>query len=123
LLVEDNVVNQLLMRRLLDRLGYRADIASNGIEAIDALIRQQYDVVFMDVLMPEMDGLVATHRIREDFETSRQPHIIAMTANAMQGDREECLNAGMDDYMSKPIQVHDLIQVLERSAHPTVQPS
>jgi signal transduction histidine kinase/DNA-binding response OmpR family regulator len=116
LVVEDNPVNLKLAQLLLARLGYRSDVAGNGIEALDALCRQSYDVVLMDVQMPEMDGLEASRRIRADFDTNVQPCIIAMTANAMQGDREECLNAGMNDYLSKPIQVHDLVEALERAA-------
>ncbi len=115
LLAEDNVVNQKLAIRILDRMGYRPDIAANGLEVIDALQRHSYDLVLMDVQMPEMDGLEATHMIRTNFPHHRQPHIIAMTANAMQGDREACIAAGMDDYVSKPIQVKELQSALERT--------
>jgi signal transduction histidine kinase/DNA-binding response OmpR family regulator len=115
LVVEDNPVNLKLAQLLLKRLGYRSDIAGNGIEAIEALKRQPYDLVLMDVQMPEMDGLEATRRIRQEFKANRQPRIVAMTANAMQGDREECLNARMDDYLSKPIQVRELVDALERA--------
>jgi PAS domain S-box-containing protein len=115
LVVEDNPVNLKLTQMMLKRLGYRSDIAGNGIEAIEALKRQPYDLVLMDVQMPEMDGLEATRRIRQEFKANRQPRIVAMTANAMQGDREECLNAGMDDYLSKPIQVRELVDALERT--------
>jgi CheY-like chemotaxis protein len=111
LLAEDNVVNQKLALRLLEQMGYRADMASNGIEAIESLERQIYDVILMDVQMPEMDGLEATRTIRKLTYTT-QPHIIAMTANAMEGDRELCLLAGMDDYISKPIRVDELIGAL-----------
>ena len=113
LLAEDNAVNQKLATRLLERMGYRADIAANGLEVIAALERQRYDLILMDVQMPEMDGLDATRHIRREFESTVQPRIIAMTANAMQGDREMCLEAGMDDYVSKPIQVKDLQAALE----------
>jgi signal transduction histidine kinase/CheY-like chemotaxis protein len=115
LLAEDNAVNQKLTLRLLAQLGYRADVAGNGLEVITALERQPYDVVLMDVQMPELDGLEATRRIRQQWVPPRGPRIIAMTANAMQGDREECLAAGMDDYISKPIRVHDLLSALQRS--------
>ncbi|MBI4631240.1 MAG: response regulator, partial [Chloroflexi bacterium] len=114
LLAEDNAVNQKLAVRLLERMGYRADIAANGLEVIAALERQRYDVILMDMQMPEMDGLDATRRIRRELAPQVQPRIIAMTANAMQGDREMCLEAGMDDYVSKPIQVKDLQTALER---------
>jgi signal transduction histidine kinase/DNA-binding response OmpR family regulator len=115
LLVEDNAVNQKLALRLLDKLGVRADVAGNGIECLQALDRQPYDLIFMDVQMPEMDGLEASRRIREKPGGSEQPYIIAMTANAMQGDREECLAAGMNDYVSKPIRPDALAQALERA--------
>jgi signal transduction histidine kinase/DNA-binding response OmpR family regulator len=115
LLAEDNVVNQKLALRLLAQMGYRADVAANGREAIQALERQRYDVVLMDVQMPEMDGLDATREICRRWPSGRRPHIIAMTANAMQGDREDCLAAGMDDYVSKPIRVDELVQALRRS--------
>lgn len=108
LLAEDNVVNQKVALHLLQRLGYRADVAGNGLEVLEALRRQTYDVVLMDVQMPEMDGLEATQRICEEWSALDRPYIIAMTANAMQGDRQLCLNAGMDDYLSKPIRIDAL---------------
>ena len=111
LLAEDLLVNQKLALRLLEQMGYRADVASNGIEAIESIERQPYDVILMDVQMPEMDGLEATRQIRK--KDLSQPFIIAMTANAMAGDREICLEAGMDLYISKPIRVPELITVLE----------
>ena len=113
LLAEDNAVNQKLALTLFQRMGYRADVVADGLEAIDALKRQTYDVVFMDVHMPEMDGLAATKQICQRWQEKR-PRIVAMTANAMQGDRERCLQAGMDDYVSKPIRLGDLVQALER---------
>ncbi|MCW5661636.1 MAG: GAF domain-containing protein [Burkholderiaceae bacterium] len=116
LLAEDNVVNQKLALRLLSQMGYRADVASNGIEAIESIERQPYDVVLMDVQMPEMDGLEATRRITAKFARGARPRIVAMTANAMQGDREECLAAGMDDYVTKPIRVDALVQALTQTA-------
>jgi signal transduction histidine kinase/CheY-like chemotaxis protein len=112
LLAEDNAVNQKLALRLLQQMGYRADVAGNGIEAIEALQRQPYDVVLMDVQMPEMDGLEATRRIVASWPAGDRPRIVAMTANAMQGDREQCLAAGMDDYITKPIRVDVLQQAL-----------
>ena len=112
LLAEDNQVNQRVAVLMLERLGLRADTASNGLEALQSLERQPYDVIFMDVQMPEMDGLEATRRIRADFPPERQPFIIALTANALVGDRERCLEAGMDEYIAKPIRSEDLVTVL-----------
>jgi len=117
LLAEDNVVNQKLALRLLSQMGYRADVAANGVEAIRSLERQPYDVILMDVQMPEMDGLEASRRICSRWPRDSRPHIIAMTANAMQGDREICLEAGMDDYVSKPIRVDELVRALYET-HP-----
>ncbi|HEY9875560.1 MAG TPA: response regulator, partial [Candidatus Obscuribacterales bacterium] len=112
LLAEDNVVNQKVALHLLKRMGYRADVAGNGLEVLEALRMLSYDVVLMDVQMPEMDGLEATKRIVQNAEQTNRPRIIAMTANAMQGDRDVCLNAGMDDYISKPIRMEQLVEVL-----------
>ena len=112
LLAEDNAVNQKLALRLLQQMGYRADLASNGIEAIECVARQTYDVVLMDVQMPEMDGIEASRRITTRWPAGRRPRIVAMTANAMQGDREMCLAAGMDDYLSKPIRLDELVEAL-----------
>jgi signal transduction histidine kinase/DNA-binding response OmpR family regulator len=112
LLAEDNVVNQKLALRLLQHMGYRADLASNGLEAIESVQRQTYDVVLMDVQMPEMDGLAATRAICARWSADERPRIIAMTANAMQGDRDMCLSAGMDDYVTKPIRVDALVAAL-----------
>ena len=140
LLAEDNLVNQQVALHLLQRMGYRADVAGNGWEALEALSRQSYDVVLMDVQMPEMDGLTAARCIRQAWSEdwagedagnrvqeylqnpkfkipnpkSRRPRIIAMTANAMQGDREMCLEAGMDDYISKPIRLEELVRALSK---------
>jgi CheY-like chemotaxis protein len=114
LLAEDNQVNQKLAKRILEQMGYRTDIASNGVEAVESIERQSYDVILMDVQMPEMDGLDATRSIR-NLSTVTQPHIIAMTANAMEGDREMCLAAGMNDYISKPIRVNELVEALLRA--------
>ena len=114
LLVEDNRVNQKVALRLLERLGYGADVAANGVEALEALRRQQYELVFMDMQMPEMDGLEATQRIRQDLPEDQQPRIVAMTANAMAGDRERCIAAGMDDYVSKPVKWESLVEAIGR---------
>ena len=97
-------------------MGYRADLASNGIEAVECVERQPYDVVLMDVQMPEMDGLDATRRICTTMTSQQRPHIVAMTANAMAGDREACLAAGMDDYITKPIRVEQLVAALRAAA-------
>jgi GAF domain-containing protein/DNA-binding response OmpR family regulator len=112
LLAEDILVNQKLALRLLQQMGYRADVASNGLEAVQSVERQPYDVILMDVQMPEMDGLEASRRICARWSRGQRPTIIAMTANAMQGDREMCLDAGMDDYVSKPIRPDELIKAL-----------
>jgi len=115
LLAEDNVVNQKLALRLLQGMGYRADVAANGLEAIESIARQPYDVVLMDVQMPEMDGLEASRQINRRWGIQERPRIVAMTANAMQGDRELCLAAGMDDYLTKPIRLNDLVAALYRT--------
>jgi len=114
LLVEDNATNQVLALALLKKHGFRADVAGNGREAIEALARADYDLVLMDCQMPEMDGFEATRRIRSTAPV-RNPRvpIIAMTANAMQGDRELCLATGMNDYIAKPIQSGQLAVVLD----------
>ena len=114
LLAEDNAVNQKLALRLLEQMGYRADVASNGLEAVESVARQKYDVILMDVQMPEMDGLEATRQILAKWP-QKHPRIIGLTANALEGDREMCLAAGMADYISKPIRVLELVEALERS--------
>ena len=114
LLAEDNAMNQKVALRLLERLGYRADVASNGLEALAALERQPYDVVLMDVQMPELDGLDASRRICERWPPESRPHIIAMTANALPEDREACFAAGMNDYVAKPIRADELAAALKR---------
>jgi PAS domain S-box-containing protein len=113
LLAEDNATNQKLVLQLLKRMGYRADVAGNGLEAIAAVRRQTYDLIFMDVQMPEMDGLTATRAICRQWPVAERPRIVAMTANAMQGDRQKCVEAGMDDYISKPIRLEELTQALK----------
>ncbi len=111
---EDNVMNQQLVLMILKRLGYEADVAVNGNVVLEMVSEKNYDLIFMDVQMPEMDGLEATRMIR--LCLSVQPVIIAMTANAMLGDREECLRAGMDDYISKPLNFQELVTILEKWA-------
>jgi CheY-like chemotaxis protein len=120
-LAEDNHVNQIIARGLLRKLGYGVDIVADGLAALEALKSIPYDIVFMDCQMPEMDGYDAARTIRKREQSSavvsngKAPvHIIAITANAMEGDREKCLVAGMDDYLSKPIRLQELQAVLER---------
>ncbi|MDQ3865846.1 MAG: PAS domain S-box protein [Actinomycetota bacterium] len=115
LVAEDNEVNQKLALAVLAKLGYRADVAANGVEALAALGEKRYDAVLMDVEMPEMDGLEAARRIRARWPREEGPRIIAMTANAMQGDREICLAAGMDDYLAKPVRPEQLAAALGAS--------
>ncbi|MCP5095971.1 MAG: response regulator [Chloroflexi bacterium] len=114
LLAEDNAINQKVVLRMLEKLGYRADVAGNGLEAIAALRRQNYDVILMDIQMPEMDGLEATHVIHEQWAKDEIPRIVALTANALTGDREFFLSKGMDDYVSKPVRVKELVEALEQ---------
>jgi CheY-like chemotaxis protein len=114
LLAEDNAINQKVAQHTLGRLGYRADVAANGLEVLEAFSRQAYDVVLMDLHMPEMDGSEATRLLRHRFPEDRMPAIVAVTADAMQGDRERCLQAGMDYYISKPLRIEDLVQVLSQ---------
>jgi CheY-like chemotaxis protein/nitrogen-specific signal transduction histidine kinase len=123
LLCDDNLINQKVAVRLLQQMGYRVDVAANGLEALAALDRQPYDLIFMDVMMPEMGGLEAARLIRErQKQTGQFPNykssiiIVAMTARAMQGDREKCLAAGMDDYIAKPVRPEDLRAIVERWA-------
>jgi PAS domain S-box-containing protein len=113
LIAEDNVINQKVLLRILERFGYRADIVGNGLEAIEAIGRQRYHLVFMDVQMPEMDGLEATRHICERWPKER-PHIVAMTANAMPTDRDKCIEAGMDGYVSKPVHIEEIRDLLEK---------
>ena len=110
LVAEDNIINQKVLLKMLDKLNYRADVAANGLEVLAALERQDYDVVLMDIQMPEMDGLDAARKIRE--KRPKLPKIIAITAYAMEGDREKCIASGMDDYISKPVNIEELRDVL-----------
>jgi PAS domain S-box-containing protein len=114
LLAEDNAVNQKVALRFLERMGYNADAVGNGLEVLNAFQNRDYDLVLMDLQMPEMDGLEASRRIRRTLPAERQPKIIALTANAMQGDREICLDAGMDDYISKPVKMHEIVAAIRR---------
>ncbi len=116
LLAEDNPVNQKVALLFLKRLGYLADVAGNGLEALQALKRQSYDVVLMDIQMPEMDGDEATRKIREDWPKEQQPYIIAMTAHALEGDREKYLSLGMDSYVTKPVKLDELVKALEAAS-------
>ena len=128
LIAEDNLVNQKVLLRMLQQLGHNADVVSNGAEAVEAVFRQTYDVVLMDVQMPEVDGLTATRLLRDRLSAEELPYIVAVTANAMMGDREDCLIAGMDDYISKPIRLDQLAALLKKCpqraiAQPTPQPT
>jgi signal transduction histidine kinase/DNA-binding response OmpR family regulator/HPt (histidine-containing phosphotransfer) domain-containing protein len=113
LVAEDNPVNQKLMQHVLRQMGYVADMAGNGLEVLDALGRRRYDLVFMDVEMPEMDGYEATRKIKSTLATDRQPIVVGTTAYAADEDRQECLEAGMDDYISKPIRLEGIQAILE----------
>src|ERR1035437_2375521 len=114
LLADDNPINQKVSLSVLHKLGYRADIANNGLEVLKALEQKAYDILFLDVQMPEMDGLEAARQICQRWPTEKRPCIIAMTGNALMGDREKCLSAGMDDYITKPVRVGELQSALQR---------
>ncbi len=129
LLCEDNAINQKVAARILRQLGYTCDLAANGREGLEALDRRHYDLVFMDLMMPEMDGLAATRAIRErQNDAAAHPNyssrilIVAMTAHALQSDRERCIAAGMDDYLAKPIRPADVRGMIERWA-PQIHPA
>jgi CheY-like chemotaxis protein len=121
LLVEDNPINQRVALLMLKKLGYCADVAANGLEAIKALEHHHYDVILMDIQMPEMDGIEATRKIRKSW-LSRGIIIIAITAHALEFTREDCLKAGMDCYMTKPITTEDLRAVLDIVRHKAIIP-
>ena len=128
LLCDDNSINQKVAARIVQQLGYEPDLAANGREALEALSQKPYDLIFMDVMMPEMDGLEATRAIRKLQQKGEMEHfksrivIVAMTAQAMQGDREKCLEAGMDDYLAKPVRPTDVRAIIERWAAELNQP-
>ena len=117
LLAEDNFVNQKIVQGLLEKSGHRVEVAANGLLAVERLGKDTFDLVLMDVQMPEMDGISATKLVRQQeamAKSKRRTPIIAMTANAMKGDREKCLDAGMDHYISKPIRFEELINAIAR---------
>jgi CheY-like chemotaxis protein/HPt (histidine-containing phosphotransfer) domain-containing protein len=116
LLADDNPINQQVGQLILESMGYRADLAGNGVEVLDALQRQPYDVILMDVHMPEMDGWEASRRVRREFPGDLQPRIIAMTAGILEEEKEKCLEAGMEDFVSKPVRSEELKRALEKKA-------
>jgi CheY-like chemotaxis protein len=113
LVAEDNPINQKLIQRILNKLGYRPDLVQNGVEVLENMEEQTYDVILMDIQMPEVDGLEATAAIRT--RSWHQPFIIAMTANAMSEDKEICLRAGMDEYLAKPMKLQELVEMLKKA--------
>jgi signal transduction histidine kinase/CheY-like chemotaxis protein/ligand-binding sensor domain-containing protein len=123
LIAEDNIVNQTLARRMVEKLGYKADVVANGIEALDALELIEYDLILMDCQMPEMDGYQATQMIRKNEAGKAHLPIVAMTANALDGEKERCLATGMDDYITKPVQIHDLMKIIQRLIGSTTKSS
>ena len=114
LIAEDNLLNQKLSVSLLNLMGYHVDVVENGKEVLDILNKKDFDIILMDIQMPEMGGIEATEIIIETIPIERQPKVIAVTANAMTGDREKCLMAGMADYMSKPVMIYDLQRMIEK---------
>ncbi len=121
LLAEDNNINQMVATRMIERLGYKADIVSNGKEAVEAAANIDYNIIFMDILMPEMDGIEACNIIKGQLNKEHKPVIVAMTANAMAGDEENYIKAGMDDYLSKPVNMEDLKRILEKWSRKIVE--
>jgi PAS domain S-box-containing protein len=121
LLAEDNSINQMVATRMIERLGYKADIVSNGKEAVEAASNIDYDIIFMDILMPEMDGIEACNIIKGQLNKENKPVIVAMTANAMAGDEENYIKAGMDDYLSKPVNMEDLKRILDKWSRKIVE--
>jgi CheY-like chemotaxis protein len=121
LVAEDNSINQLVIKSMLEKAGHQVDLSNNGLEALDAVMRTDFDLVIMDVNMPEMDGLTATQRIRDLPAPKSQTPIIALTANAMKGDREKFINAGMDDYVSKPIDPGNLAMAIAQQCKTKVE--
>jgi len=114
LIAEDDFVNQKLIERILHKLGYMTDTVSDGIQVLNSLVKKEYNVILMDVRMPEMGGFEATQIIRQ--RSSEQPYIIAMTANAMSRDRDECLQVGMNDYIAKPLRITEIVKILKTAA-------
>ncbi|MEM9774193.1 MAG: response regulator [Chloroflexota bacterium] len=114
LLAEDNVINQKVAIRILNKLGYRADLVANGTEAVEAVNRQDYDLILMDVHMPEMDGLEATRQIKQNVQPNQCPAIVALTAGVMHSDREMCSQAGMDDFLPKPFKIRELTSLIKK---------
>ncbi len=114
LLADDNIINQKVGVKMLQRLGYRPEVAANGVEVLKLLEQQPFDIIFLDVQMPEMDGYEAARRIHAQWPDPRRPRLVAMTGNALEGDREKCLEAGMDDYVAKPVGLPELQAVVER---------
>jgi len=121
LIAEDNEVNKRVIKKMLRKLGFRADIADDGQEVLEALEKQHYDLILMDIQMPKMDGLEAASLIRKRWPLAEQPCIIALTACALEGDRERCLDAGMDGYISKPVKMEDLREALGKCEPQRVQ--
>lgn len=119
LLAEDNAINQKVILLILDRMGFSADTVSNGVEALEILESESYDIVLMDMQMPEMGGLEATRGIRERLSPDEQPLIVALTANAQAADRQRCLAAGMDEFLGKPLDKDMLRTVIESAHSPT----
>ena len=115
LLVDDNAINLKVASRMLLRMGYEVDQATNGLEAVEAQTKNGYDLIFMDIQMPEMDGVTATKTIIANFSPEERPRIVAVTAHAMKGDRERYLEAGMDGYISKPVRVEKLIEAINET--------
>jgi CheY-like chemotaxis protein len=116
LIVEDSFVNQKTLLRILKQIGCTADVVSNGLQAIEAVATKNYDIVFMDMYMPEMDGLEATRKIVNSRFPSNRPRIIALTADSMSGDKDKCIEAGMDDYITKPVRIEEILSMLNRWA-------
>ena len=116
LVAEDNDINRILIRKIFQKTGYDFDIATNGEEAINAFDQKYYDLVFMDIEMPLMDGFEATHKLREKYkDQSVQPFIVALTANSLSGEKKRCIDQGMDEYLSKPFSVEDVHAMIEKA--------
>lgn len=112
LVAEDNVINQIVLRKILEKRGFAVDVAEDGLQVVEMVTQRSYDLIFMDVQMPGMNGLEATSRIRQTQPADSQPVIIAVTANALKGDRELCIEAGMDEYISKPLRSETIVNVI-----------